>query len=425
MRPALLLPPILLPLLLPLAACSGGSWTYHSDGYTTFTSSSDGVTTSIQYAQGDNSRQIRVIGKVDLSEDGSDVRLLGSGASFGIKEDGWDGKRRLDISRGDGGASLYRYQIDGVEQEFDAAGRAWFAGVVAELHRKTSVGAAARAERLLAEGGPDGLLAAVAEVESSNAIRIYIGALLKLPDLSSAQLVAAVDVAAAKVSSSSGLEEILVDVAGERGEDEALTVRIVEAAGGISSSSSHGAVLQAVARDRRLNSASARPYYRSAAAISSSSTKEEVLSSAISYAPRDDASMGAYFDAADSISSSSSHGAVLDAALLHGELGQAGRLRWLQSVGKISSTSTREELLTKLLRTTPHDAVVLTAALGVVRQLSSSSSQESCVRAFLSRDGLDKPLLRQAEQTIDTISSSSTRETLRDVLIEKMFALGG
>ena len=135
--------------------------------------------------------------------------------------------------------------------------------------------------------------------------------------------------------------------------------------------------------------------------------------------------MEAYFDAADSISSSSSHGEVLDAALNYGELSSAARLRWVRSVAKISSTSTREELLTKLLLSTPHDVAVLTAAMTEVRQLSSSSSQAACVRAFFSRDGLDKPLLREAERTIDTISSSTTRSELQDVLIEKMFALGG
>jgi len=418
--------PLLLPLALISAACSGsGTWTYHSDGYTVFTSSSDGQTTSIQFGQGEDERKIRVIGSVDLGETGSDMLLLTPGASFGLKENGWDGKRQLDVKRMANGDSEYIYQIEGVEHVFDAEAREWLAGVVHELHRRSSVGAKARAERLLENGGPDAVTAALEEIESSSAIQIYIKTLLKAPELTEQQLLATVDLAGRKVSSSSGLEEILIALSAERTDNDALTQKVVTAAGNISSSSSHGSVLQAVARNRPMTAASSAAFYRSAATISSSSTKEEVLEVAITQAPKDDASMEAYFDAADSISSSSSHGEVLDAALNYGELSSAARLRWVRSVAKISSTSTREELLTKLLLSTPHDVAVLTAAMTEVRQLSSSSSQAACVRAFFSRDGLDKPLLREAERTIDTISSSTTRSELQDVLIEKMFALGG
>jgi len=415
--------PLLLPLALISAACSGsGSWTYHTDGYTVFTSSADGQTTSIQIGQGENERKVRVIGSVDLGETGSDMLLLSPGASFGLKESGWDGKRQLDVRRTASGASEYIYQVEGTEVEFEAQAKEWLAGVVHELHRKSSVGAKARAERLLRDRGPESVLEAVKEVESTSAIGIYISTLLNA-DLSTEQLIAVVDVASGKVSSSSGLEGILVDVAGERPTDDALTLRVVQASGRISSSSSHGAVLQAVARTRPMSAATASAFYGSAAAISSSSTKEEVLETAIAHAPRDDASMEAYFSAADSISSSSSHGAVLSAALNHADLSSVARLRWVRSANLISSTSTREELLTRLFQTTPHDAAVLTEALAAVRQLSSSSSQDACLRAFFSREGLDKPLLREAEKTIDTISSSSTRAELQDILIERVFAL--
>ncbi len=419
MRFTSLLIPLLIPLVLLPAACSrSGTWTYHNDGYTTFSSHSDGSATHIQIGQGDNERKIRVIGEVDLGEDGSDIRLLTPGASFGIKENGWDGKRQLDVRRAADGASVYAYQFEGAEHEYDAEAREWIAGVVHDLHRKTSIGARSRAARLLAEGGVDRVLGAIEEIDSSSAIRIYVGTLLGDPTLSPEQLITTVDVAGRKVSSSSSLEEILVEVADQHRADEALTLKVVEAASRISSSSSHGEVLGAVARSRPMTAASSGAFYRSAAAISSSSTKEELLVEAIGYAPQDDASMGAYFDAADSISSSSSHGAVLEAAWRSGNLSSVARLRWIRSVGQISSTSTREGLLVLLFQTPMEDAAALTAALGEVRRLSSSSSQEACLRACLSRQGLDKTILKEAEKTIDTISSSSTRDELRDLLLE-------
>lgn len=413
--------PLLLSVVLGLASCAHDSWSYTIDGVTARHTWTDGTTTVFEDSSIESRRQVRVEGEVDLGEDGSDLRLLGSGASFAVREEADGRTRLLEASRSDDGSTRFRYSEDGTRTEYGEEARAWFAGVVADLHRETWVGAEARAARLMASGRVEAVVAAAGQTESGTAVGIYFEAALGSPDLEPADAVRLVETAEGLVTSSSSMQGLLERAAAFAPQDDALTRAVLSAAERVSSSHSQGEVLEAVVP--RLSAATAADFYRAAGTISSTSTRESVLVASLDSPLPTPVLTPGYLEAAGGISSSHSQGKALAALWARGGLDEAGRLGWATSAGLVSSTSTRQELFVEFFRGCPDDEAALRAALEAVGAISSSHAQGACLEAFLARPSLSKELLRAAEPVIRGISSTSTRSALQEQLLERLFAL--
>jgi hypothetical protein len=114
----------------------------------------------------ENGKTLKVQGKgrVEFTDDDTDVKSLEPGGSFSIETaGGWfAGSRtsRFEVIAAEDGSLSRSYRIDG-KAVSEAEGRAWLASVLPEVLRELAIGADARVARILAKSGPAGVLGAI------------------------------------------------------------------------------------------------------------------------------------------------------------------------------------------------------------------------------------------------------------------------
>jgi hypothetical protein len=116
---------------------------------------------------------VRMEGAVRLT---SDFRAF-AGISAGglVRIESADGSRRRAVEVHPGSSGLaYEYRIDDRSAEFEPEGREWLAGFLLDMYRLTGYMAAERAAWILAERGPDALVAEVARLRGDRARRQYL-----------------------------------------------------------------------------------------------------------------------------------------------------------------------------------------------------------------------------------------------------------
>ena len=96
-------------------------------------------------------------GKIEFTDDETDVESVSSGGSFVLERSAAGESRRFEARAGTGGAVERRYTLNG--RDIDAAaGRQWLAAQLPHLLREMGVNADRRVARLIAKGGPPAVL---------------------------------------------------------------------------------------------------------------------------------------------------------------------------------------------------------------------------------------------------------------------------
>lgn len=426
---------------------------------------------------------VDVEGEPVLSDDQRDVSgFLGEG-SLRVRTRGEGPRRDLLIEPTDEGREL-RYSVDGHAAEWDALAAQWLADVLEELVQRTGVGAAARAERILAEGGPMALATEIGRIDPGAAQNAYVERLLQEPRLSKDVLLVALE-ASPRMSSESTRAFIAARCAPHDPADAALTARLLDVADSISSSSTRTELLETltvqrtldpVLRERaiRVAGATAMESLRAAAlirlapptadasvevvwvtvarSISSAATKSETLQTFLARDAISPRGLEAVLGAATTISSESARAATLEAWLARAPADVAARTKWIEAVETISGSSLKGELLTTLLarddvaaetfsraaqasagisaESTRSTLLVeaarvappaaLDAVLDATATISSSTLRAAPLIALLERPDLEPATLDGIANVIAGISSDATRAEVQALLIERL-----
>lgn len=409
----------LVPLALSLAfvGCSPSGATRVIVGPGGSYYSYDGQTTDLRWNEEGVKGELEVFGDVEFTADDSDVARLDSDGRFEARTDGRGVRREVVIEPTSEGLGR-RYYVDGVLAEWDDEAATWLVGVVAEVQRRTTLGAAARAERLLAEGGPDALVAALPDLENSAVQTLYVGALLGAPGLEPAHLRGAL-ASAERISSESSRAELAVRIAAHEPADAELTRELLDVAAGISSSSTRASVLERVAAQRELDGALTLRAIDVAAGISSESTRSAALEPLLGDG-RDPVVRDAWLEAVIAISSSSTKAAALESALRRDALGGNGVSGVIAAATSISSESTRAAVLNSALERGLSSEDVRAVWLGAAAEISSSSALGDLLVKFLAEiDDASAATLVRVADTSRNLSSESTRAGVLVHLVDR------
>ena len=168
-----------------------------SGSHTHLSFSDDGGRNRTTISDDDGHRKFRadVDGKIELSDDESDVKMLEANGSATFEETRDGVKRRIEIEPRNGGLQR-RFFVDGKEQPYDDTARRWMKQVVLDLAR-AGIGAEARVQRLYREGGAQRVLAETGEIRSDYVRGIYLETLVGLGKLTPEQLDRAIALAGA------------------------------------------------------------------------------------------------------------------------------------------------------------------------------------------------------------------------------------
>jgi len=147
----------------------------------------DGQNTDWRWRDGSASRELRISGRVEFTDDEADVRSLSPGGWFSIEDSRGLSSRRYQIAADNSGQLTRHYIVDGRDHPMDEEGRAWLRALLPDIVRETGIDARERVERLLKRGGPDAVLAEIAKIHSSSARRRYIQELVSAARLKDEQ----------------------------------------------------------------------------------------------------------------------------------------------------------------------------------------------------------------------------------------------
>ncbi|MEX0692148.1 MAG: M56 family metallopeptidase [Gemmatimonadales bacterium] len=368
----------------------------------------DGEHVTIQIALDGCELSVRSRGLVRFTDDERDVADLGMESWFEIEErDRHRARRRAEFERRDD-RIVRRWYVDGREAAWDAAASDWFHGALLVTFRRTSYQAAERAQRLYAQGGGAALLAEVEQMHTSSGITAYLNLFAQRDRIGSDDARRITRMARQRVSSSSGLSEILTSLLRNPGLDDAVRAEIVQATTVISSSSARAGVLVAAAEYRALTPAIADAVLHSASEISSASARGQVLTAVGARLPANQPLPAAYMQAARGISSSSVQGAVLVSLLERDRLNDAGIAEVLELAGDISSSSERQRVLQAVLAQHQLTDQTREPFFRAVEDIASSSTKGALLRAVMASSP-DAATTARVLVVVGSISSSSER----------------
>jgi len=386
---------------------------------------------------------VRSRGEVTFSADEKQIESISSGGYFQVEERRGSERRRVEVNPGRGNVEWLWY-VNGRETSWDQGAASWFAEAVLATFRHTSFQARERARRLLRTRGPQGLRDEIPNLFSSSALTAYYVEWIGAVQLTSAEATRITEDAGGRISSSSGLADVLRAVIQNAGTDDGVRIAAVRAAGKISSSSARASVLADATERATPNTALADAVLQEAGEINSSSEKGRVLRLVASRLPPDQALPASYVTAARTISSSSELSGVLieilnrnrlspeavasvleaamtissssalgevlrSAAALH-RLGDRTRGPFFAAAGEISSSSERASVLSAVVAGRPDPATV-SAVLRSARGIGGSSSKAEVLVSVAEARLLSTDALREEYVSVaGSIGSRSERE---------------
>ena len=160
----------------------------------------------------------RMEGKAQFNDDFTDLVSLSPGGSFRLDVTDDGERRQLEITPGAGGLER-TWKVNGREQPWDAAARAWLAAFLVELDRRTAVAVDQRLPILLRKGGVSGVLAETAQMPSDYARNVYYAKLAAATHLSSADVVRVLDQGASLGKSDYYDAELIKSLGVQAGDD--------------------------------------------------------------------------------------------------------------------------------------------------------------------------------------------------------------
>jgi hypothetical protein len=258
---------------------------------------------------------VRSEGPVGFSDDDSDVVSLSSGGFLAITEIRGGVTRHMTFDER-GGRIVRRYTENGSERDESSAG-SWLRTVLPQVARESSIGAEARAARIMRQRGPSGLIAEMEAISSESVKEKYMELFLSDSRVGPSEL----RMVAARVptlfSSDSKRNAVLTSLLARAGRDPAIVDAVIGSTREISSDRQRGAVLKEAIGRGTMSQSSMLAALRSISGISSDRERANAL---IELASRqsvmtDSVVRRAFLDSIKGISSSSEYRRVMESVV--------------------------------------------------------------------------------------------------------------
>jgi len=160
----------------------------HLPAVVAFTQDEAGADSSSRWADDSRDLRIKLRGDVTFSDDEQSIASVSPGGFLIMDEaKGWS-HRRLEVRAGANGSPEVKYLIDGREKPLDGVGRAWASSNYLFALRELGLDSEARVTRLLARGGPAGVMEEVGRIHSDHVKCEYLNHLLEQARLNSRDL---------------------------------------------------------------------------------------------------------------------------------------------------------------------------------------------------------------------------------------------
>lgn len=362
--------------------------------------------TTASWSDGHNKLKIKIDGEVEFGDDDRTISHLSRSGSLTIWEKRGSRTTRLEVNADRNGGLEYEFEVDGKLAPFDEKAKAWLAEAIVEVIRKTGVGAAERANRILDEDGVNGLLDEIQLVESDYVMRKFIGAALARPSLTPEDCSAIISEAALSMESDYEKAELLLSVAEHRSWTSSLASDYVEVVATMESDYEIRRALSAIELDEQTDPAALDAILQIAARMESDYETAELL---ISYAPNchgSDRLSEMYVQAVLGIESDyEARRALMELDWRNG-MPMSAIIGALKVAGRLESDYEAAELLTELAPYSCDDQRAIGAFMTAVGQVNSDYESGRSLQSFASSDHLGDEAVLAALEAASAISGS-------------------
>jgi hypothetical protein len=268
------------------------------------------------------------------------------------------------------------FSINGVSYPFAPEGRKWAVEILPRVARESGIGAPARVERMLKQGGPPAVLAEISRIDSDSAKRIYS-------------------------------EELI----GHTNDPELFRRVVRQAMHEIESDGERRMLLSGLVRRGAARGPLLTDLLLAAARLRSSGEKARFLMEASRFYAEDESTRSAYFKVLNSIESDGERCRVL-AALLKRPLAKEDLVRVFDAAAKLDSDGEKARLLAEGAGEIPADAVVRRAWFRAVDTINSDGEHRLALQALLKQNGRDREALVAIIRSAGKIASDGEKANI-------------
>jgi len=341
--------------------------------------------TTMKWEHSDEGEKFRleIRGKVEFTEDYTDIRSVSEGGYVRIEEDRNGQSRRYDIRRDANGQLQRTYYLNGEARVLDDATRAWAGKIILEAVRQSALDVDKRVQSILRKQGVKGVLEEITLISSDYAQRHYFESLIKYGSLNTADLQIVLRAAAQQISSDYEQAQLLIGVATQLTGKESAAAAFFEAAGTINSDYERKRVLTTLLKQGNPSRDVLVQVAKSAAGISSDYEKASVLKEVAGVYLDDPGLRTVYFQTVDAIGSDYEHRGVLSALLKNAKLSEAVLSGMLESATRISSDYEKATFLLEASNAYTGDTRLRNAFLKAVETIKSDYERGRVLSALL------------------------------------------
>jgi hypothetical protein len=368
---------------------SSGNWTW----------SNNGEKLSVSYS-----------GRLDFTDDDTDVREISSGGYLKISDAAWIGRHTVEIHER-GGQLEHRYFVNGSERSYEPEGRQWLRETLPKFVRNTGIGAERRVARYLKSGGPSAVLAEIARIESSYVKRIYFTEFLEQATLTADQYRAVLKQAGREVNSDYELATLLIAIADKVPADEPSRAAYFMAASSISSDYELRRVYSKMLDKGPVTPAILESILSNTSSIESDYELAELLRQILGQQSLDEKTRPLFFKAVGSISSDYERHRVLSASL-RGTPDSATVIGALNRAGDIGSDYEAAQFLLEVLQKGTIEGAAREPFFTVVNRLNSTYERRRVLEALIRKPGLSRETLLGILQSAREMSGYDLAQVL-------------
>lgn len=336
------------------------NWTTQNDGEWTW-----------KWKENDVGLEVVLRGKVEFTDDYSDITSISPGGSLLIKDERGGVTRKIEITQSAGGGLNRSYSINGEHRPYDAEARAWFAKILFEAVRQAGFDARNRARKILNQSGSNGVLNEISEIKSDYVKRIYFDELIKSGNVDAETARRILGQVAREMSSDYEKASVLTKVAEGFLSDDGVRSEYVNTVATIRSGYERGRVLGALLKEKNLRSETLLLVLKAAEGISSDYEKAQVLVRVANVSTGDDAVRSAFVHASATLRSDYERARVLSALLGRSDLQRDTLLMAVKSAASINSDYEKARVLVKAAGLNSGDQGIRNALIEAARTIRS------------------------------------------------------
>ncbi len=400
-----------LPPLAPLASAAPPAPPTPQSGSSSSTirSTNGEVSADWRWRDGVNSREIRMNGHIEFTDDESDIQSMGPGAYFSFEEDHGFSSRRFQATADGSGGIKRQYLIDGHDHAIDDEARAWLRGTIPEAIRESGIDVSGRVRRLVQRGGASAVLAEIEKIHSSGVRTAYVRELLPAASLNTEQLQTLLRVA--RSTPGDGEKRVMLQLVARSVMKDNLRDYAFDAASTINSSGDRRVVLMSFI-EADASQATLLGVAKSTQQMPSDGDKDVVLTEVARHYRSNETIRTAFFRAVETIQSSGDRDRVLTAVLENSGDHRETLIDVIHAAGMIPSDGDKRAVLMHAADHWKEDDAVRRAYFESAQRINSSGDLSAALLAVINRGGVSAATLTAGIQAAARIPADGNKRAV-------------